>query len=238
MTGIYGTRSTFRWNAPPGKLDPLNLRSIFKSENQWDIPDLQPCDFVPASLAAWNHPKSCESAANTGAIHFFLDDYRFERVWWKPEAVLPRLQEVGTALTPDFSIWRDMPMATQLWQVYRSRWCGAYWQSHGLRVIPTATWAGPSTYEFAFTTLPKRSVVAVSALGVRDREARALFQAGLEALIEICTPSLLLSYGKLPVECSSPVREYPKFWDVRREQIGPDLHVHDAAQNGPTFKGD
>ena len=214
--GIYGTRSSNNWNATPAKMDVLNLRRIFPG-GKWGIPTLEPCGHIPTTLAAWHHPAAREAAAQTGgALHFFLDDYRFERVWWKPEACLSRLREVGAALTPDFSLWRDMPAVTQMWQIYRSRWCGAYWQSQGIQVIPTVGWAGPESYEFAFQGLPHHSVVAVSALGVNDDLARELFQAGIEAMIDECEPSLLLSYGKLPAAVDVPVREYPTFWDIRR----------------------
>jgi len=179
-------------------------------------------NLIPDELAAWHHPAARKRSENgRGCLHFFLDDYRFERVWYKPEAVLPRLSAVGAALTPDFSIWRDMPTATQLWQVYRSRWCGAFWQSHGIRVIPTATWGGPNTYDFVFDTLPTGGVIAVSAIGINDQHSFRFFESGFAELLERCQPTELLSYGTLPIKCEVPVREYPKFWDVRRTEIDP-----------------
>ncbi|GAA1564152.1 hypothetical protein GCM10009678_54060 [Actinomadura kijaniata] len=64
-------------------------------------------------------------------------------MWNKPERALTRLARVGAALTPDFSLWRDVPLVMQLWQVYRARWCGAWLLHHGIQIIPTVSWAGP-----------------------------------------------------------------------------------------------
>jgi Vilmaviridae nuclease len=156
------------------------------------------------------------TAAPNSAVHFFLDDYRFETVWSKPERGLSRCQTVGAALTPDFSLWTDMPVAMQLWQVYRSRWCGAWLLHHGIRVIPTVSWSTPDSYPFAFAGIPTRSVVAVSTVGVvRDRQARALFAAGFTAMVDQLQPSTVLVYGKPPTEQvpeGTVVRCYPSRW--------------------------
>jgi hypothetical protein len=212
---IDGTRSSDRWATQPGKLDPLNTRLVFDSESRWGIPKLEPTDFVPKTLAAWHDPKQRQLAADGGALHFFLDDYRFEKVWSRPEATYERIADVGAALSPDFSMWRDMPKAMQIWQVYRSRWCGAFWQHLGVDVVPTVTWGDPATYEFTFDGLPQRSVLAVSMLGVR-KDGRELFVQGIKELVAQCDPTLLLCYGKIPFEIDCPTKVYPTHWDLRR----------------------
>jgi hypothetical protein len=175
---------------------------------------------VPENLAAWNVARQREHAAKTvGAIHFFLDDYRFESLWASPERLLPRVTAVGAALTPDFSVWRDMPLAAQVWNVYRSRWLGAYWQSHGVQVIPTVSWGRRDTFDFCFDGIPKGSTVAVSSVGVSVRD-KALYRAGIRNLIRCVEPQRLLSYGRLRycdgITGLPEVVEYPTFWDRRR----------------------
>lgn len=224
---MYGTRSSAYWDTQPGKFDTLNLRMTFESQSPYGIPDLQPTDFVPANLAAWNAPRQREYAAiSGGALHFFLDDYRFETVWSAPERLLPRVKAVGAALTPDFSIWVDMPLAGQVWNVYRNRWCGAYWQSQGINVVPTVHWGLPETYHFAFDGIPQGSVVATSSMGAwKYKSDQLLFRDGLEELVHRVKPSLILHYGKLRY-CDGldlpEVREYPTFWDRRRKQLTDD----------------
>lgn len=221
---MFKTRSSDNWNTQPGKFDTLNLRMRFPSSNTYGLPDLQPTDFVPSCLAAWNMPRHREYAAlSGGALHFYLDDYRFENAWFSPERLLPRVLAVGAALTPDFSVWRDIPRATQIWNTYRSRWCGAYWQSHGVHVIPTVGWGAPDTFDFCFDGIPENSVVSISDVGMREVELdKYLFRLGVEEMIARTRPKLIVAYGRLRY-CDSldlpEVREYSTFWDRRRKQI-------------------
>jgi len=217
---IYGTKSSDRWDSQPAKMDTLNARLIFECVGQWEIPVLQPCSFVPESLAAWHDPKQrAHAAANNGALHFFIDDYRFEKCWSRPESTYAKVAEVGAALSPDFSMWRDMPKAMQLWQIYRSRWCAAFWQHLGVEVIPSVTWGGPATYEFAFDGLPQQSHVAISMVGVR-KDGQGLFRNGLHAMMQACNPSLILVYGKLlgdlTAEIGCKIKQYPTTLDIKR----------------------
>ncbi|AVI04229.1 hypothetical protein SEA_FAYELY_1 [Mycobacterium phage Fayely] len=221
---MEGTRSSANWDSQPGKFDVLNLRLRFPSSSPDEIPDLRPCHWVPASLAAWNSPRHRDYAAqNGGALHFFLDDYRFETVWSSPERLFPRVAAVGAALTPDFSLWTDMPRAAQVWNTFRSRWVGAYWQSRGIRVIPTACWSTPDSYEFCFDGIPEGSVVALSSMGIQSNKAeQALFRAGVQELLDRKHPHTVLAYGKLRYcdDIDLPeVVEYPTFWDRRRKQV-------------------
>ena len=73
----------------------------------------------------------------TGWCIFFLYDYRFERVWKNPEADIEKLSRYRAVLSPDFSMYLEMAPVMQMYNVFRNRWCGAYWASKGIRVIPT-----------------------------------------------------------------------------------------------------
>lgn len=220
---MFSTRTSDNWADKPGKFDVMNFSRVFESSTDYGIPDLQPTDFVPSCLAAWNMPRHRDHAAvSGGALHFFLDDYRFESAWSAPERLLPRVLTVGASLTPDFSLWRDVPRASQIWNTYRSRWCGAFWQENGVEVIPTACWGAPDTFDFCFDGIPAGSTVAVSSVGIRSDLEQALFRTGLRELIRRTQPKLLLSYGELRF-CDSldlpDVREYPTYWDRRRKQL-------------------
>jgi Domain of unknown function (DUF4417) len=224
---LGATRSSHRWAEMPGNWDRLNTRALFASTNPWGIPDLPAATVEPARLVAYSARRDIDRASPTDAVHFFLDDYRFETVWSKPERALTRLARVGTALSPDFSLWRDMPWVMQLWQVYRSRWCAAWMLHHGLRVIPTLSWSTPDTFGFAFTGIPAGSVVAVSTVGVhRDPQARDLFRAGYQQMLTQLTPTVVLVYGPplpditsvmafAPDQPSPRVRCYPSHWQHR-----------------------
>lgn len=217
-TSLDGTRTSQNWARPPGGMDRLNTRAVFPSSNEWDIPDLPRSDVRPSALAAYSSRAEIRDAPEGAAVHFFLDDYRFETVWMRPHRGLDRIAELGVALTPDFSMWRDMPLVMQQWQVYRSRWCGAWLLLNGIAVVPTVSWSTPKTLEFAFAGIARHSTVAISTVGTRSREAKALFAAGCEALAEQVSPSCVLVYGsaELAERVFGPadieVRYYPARW--------------------------
>jgi hypothetical protein len=218
---LAGTRTSHRWSELPGGFDRLNCRALYPSSNPWGIPDLPPARWQPARLVAYTDRRAIAAACPDTALHFFLDDYRFEPLWSTPQRALSRPYSVGAALTPDFSLWRDMPLAMQMWQVYRSRWCGTWMAAHGVRVIPTASWSTAESYPFAFAGIARGSIVAVSTVGVlRDREARALFAGGYAEMVRQVQPAMVLVYGRAPAEQPGdaggpPVRCYPTRWDGR-----------------------
>lgn len=193
---LNGTRTSERWNSQPGGMDRLNTRAVFPSSNEWDIPDLPRSDIRPTALAPYSSRREILAAPDGAAVHFFLDDYRFETVWTHPYRGLDRISHLGQALTPDFSIWRDMPLVMQQWQVYRSRWCGAWLLLNGIGMVPTVSWSTPKTFEFAFAGIAKGSTVAISTVGLRDSQAKRLFLAGCEALVDRVSPLTILVYGQ------------------------------------------
>lgn len=212
---LVGTRSSHRWAELPGNFDRLNCRAIFASDNEWGIPSLPAAHWSPDRLVAYNSRNDVAKAGTDAAVHFFLDDYRFETVWTKPERGLSRIASVGAALTPDFSLWREMPRVMQLWQVYRSRWCGAWLAANGVRVIPTLGWSTAESYPFAFAGIDAGSIVAVSTVGVvREAQARDLFASGYTEMIRQIAPSLVLTYGKLPEQLAglAPFKRYETRW--------------------------
>lgn len=207
------TRSSHNWKTRPGSFDVLHAAHIFPTDgNPWGIPFLRhaPIAYSPAWLVPYRTRMRRADGTTGGAIHFFLDDYRFESVWSRPEKALQALRPYETVLTPDFSLYIDFPLTLQLWNTYRSRWCGAYWQQQGFQVIPTVSWSTPASYEFCFTGLPRYSLIAISTVGVR-RPDISLFAQGYRELISRTQPSRILCYGSLPADLEglAEVTYYP-----------------------------
>lgn len=212
------TRSSHNWSELPGNWDKLNTHTMYSSSNTWGIPDLPAATVVPQRLVAYNDRSACDRAVTGDAVHFFLDDYRFETVWSKPFRPLSRLQKVGTALTPDFSLWSEMPLAMQVWQVYRSRWCGNWMATNGINVIPTISWSTAESFNFAFAGIPTRSVVAISSVGIRDEAAKRGYLRGVEEMLYELLPSTVLVYGRSLGEDSfyttQDFRYFKTRWDM------------------------
>ena len=148
----------------------------------------------PESLVPFNMAKTTDGE-NAG-VHFFIDDYQFERVWRSPLRYTEMLKRFDCVLSPDFSLYTDMPLAVKIWNVYRSRVIGAFWQSQGLNVVPTLQWANPITFDFCFNGIPTGAMVAVSTLGAaKGRISRQMWTAGMKEAIRQLHPSTILLYG-------------------------------------------
>ena len=174
----------------------LDLIDFENSTNDfWQMPVIQNDNFIPDDIIGFNYAKS--SKEHNVGIHFYLDDYQFERIWNKPEDYIDILKQYECIFSPDFSLYLDMPMPMKIWNIYRSRQIGQYYQSQGIKVIPTISWAEKETFEFAFKGIPKGSIVSISTIGVkRNKEALKIWQDGVSAMIEEIEPSTILVYGR------------------------------------------
>lgn len=129
-------------------------------------------------------------------VHFFSDDYKFERIWNAPDEYAQKLTEFECALTPDFSLYLDMPTAMKIWNVYRSRLIGQVMQDYGIKVVPTVQWAESETFEFCFDGIEKGSICAISTIGVkRDKEATKIWEQGVAEMIKRIEPTAIWCYG-------------------------------------------
>lgn len=172
-----------------------NLDLIEELTNDfWQMPIIECDDFIPDDLIGFNYAKSSE-IKNCG-IHFYVDDYQFERIWNYPEKYVDVLEQYECILTPDFSLYLDMPMPMKIWNIYRSRLIGQYFQKRGIKVIPTISWAEEETFKFCFKGIPKGSIVSISTIGVKQNEnALKIWRDGVDEMIKQIEPKAILVYG-------------------------------------------
>lgn len=81
-------------------LDKANFLGVGK----YDTPIIQP-EHIDVRHLEWipfNFAKTCTDCATKG-VHFFVDDYQFQRVWNQPDKYIPLLQKFGAVCAPDFS---------------------------------------------------------------------------------------------------------------------------------------
>ena len=137
---------------------------------KWEFPPIRGTTEIPEGLLGFNFAKTSNKHNQT--IHFYVHDYQFERVWSKPDVYIKMLSRFRSCLTPDFSLYREMPLAMQLYNVFRSRMIGYLMEQGGIKVIPTLQWSDESSFDFCFDGLPQRVVYSVSTVGVaRDKIA-------------------------------------------------------------------
>lgn len=129
-------------------------------------------------------------------VHFFNDDYRFERVYTYPKKWIIELKQFACVATPDFSLYTDFPIPISKYNHFRKHWCGALWQKYGLKVYPSIGWMLPDSYRWCFDGDPVGGTVIISNVGVsKDKDARASFLQGFYEMKKRLKPTTILLLG-------------------------------------------
>lgn len=180
------------------------LRNQFPGFGKWKIPIIPKFeshseDFDDLLLIGFDKTHLEDQNHLDRMVHFFLYDYRFERVWKNPDNDIEKLSRYRAVLSPDFSMYLEMTPVMQLYNVFRNRWCGAYWASKGIRVIPTVNWGDESTFDFCFDGVEKGSVVAVSTYMASAHDHRQdqkeWFMAGYDEMLRRIKPEKIICYN-------------------------------------------
>lgn len=177
-------------------------KAMFAGVGPLGIPALEPAS-IPEGNPEWisfNFMRGDQEPEKHG-LHFFIDDYQFIRLWDNPEAYTEKLKRYRAVCTPDFSLYADFPLAVQQFNHFRKHWLGAYWQMHGITVIPTICWSDEASLSWCFDGEPKNSCVAIGSVGTQNSKAtRAGFLLGYRAMMERLTPTHIVFYGDVPKE--------------------------------------
>ncbi|QNK41693.1 DUF4417 domain-containing protein [Caproicibacter fermentans] len=186
------------------RTSPLFLRNQFKGKGKLQIPiipkfQIQPDDFNGLLFIGFDKIGTNDTKHVNRMVHFFLYDYKFERVWKNPDTDLEKLKCYRAVLSPDFSMYVEMAPVLQLYNTFRNRWCGAYFASKGIRVVPTISWGHENTFEFCFDGIEKGSVVAVSTYMVSEHDNRQdqkeFFLKGYNEMLRRIEPEKIICYN-------------------------------------------
>lgn len=162
---------------------------------EFDIPEC-PCTAteIPVDLVYYADPKIPVNF--NGFVHFYIDDYKFESIWKHPKTALKKLRRCDGVITPDFSTYREMPMALKIYNTYRMRALGYWLGTQGIKVINNVRWSTAQSFKFTFLGIPKNSIVSVSTVGCLGSKAdNEFFTEGLEVMVERLSPSHILAYS-------------------------------------------
>ena len=87
-------------------------KMIFPGVGKYGIPIIKPETDIRIDKLEWipvNYALTAKDKATKG-VHFYKDDYQFERFWNNPDKYIPLLQQFGAVCSPDFSLYSDMPL--------------------------------------------------------------------------------------------------------------------------------
>lgn len=102
------------------------LRNQFDGDGRFQIPIIPKStfheeDFDRLLLIGFDRARKDDTENQMRMVHFFLYDYKFERIWKNPEQDIERLQNYQAVLSPDFSMYLEMNPTMQLYNTFRNR---------------------------------------------------------------------------------------------------------------------
>lgn len=159
-------------------------------------------------------------------VVFFEHDYLFERIWNHPRRYLGILKRFEGVISPDFSLYRDMPLCMQKWSTYKGRALAHWWSENGIEVIPNVRFSDERSYDFCFDGIEHNSVVAIGTHGcIKCREDREFFIRGLAEMVHRLTPHTIIVYGAAP---DSMFKQYKEqgIYIVSFESSFSQAHTH------------
>lgn len=182
-------------------------KDVFKSflvekaefSEKWEFPILRKTEWKPEKAIPFE--KAMHTKDQEQWVHFYMDDYKFERIWNNPKQYLNCLKKFQGVISPDFSLYRDMPLVMQMWNTYRNRSIGAWLQENGIPVVPNVRWGDERSYEFCFEGIEGGGTVAVSTNGcIQKKEDRNYFKQGLKEMVSALNPKTIINYSYTPDE--------------------------------------
>ena len=131
-------------------------------------------------------------------VHFYIDDYLFERIWASPERYVEKLSRFQCVIGPDFSQYANMSYPMRMWNCYRNRVLTSYFQKNGVNVIPNVTWSLPDSYEYSFSGIPQKSVIAINCTSIlHSNLSKFLWYKGYYEALHRIQPVRIIRYGSI-----------------------------------------
>ena len=162
-----------------------------------EIPRIGTVEDLPKKLVVFS--KALKSTEYEAWVHFYEDDAAFERLWKNPRKYLQILKRFKGVIAPDFSLYRDMPLVMQLWNIYRSHAIANWLQENGIPVIANVRFGDERTYEPCCTGVPRNAVIAIGSHGcIKLKHEREYFIQGLEYVVRKLKPKTIIVYGTAP----------------------------------------
>ncbi len=170
-------------------------------DGYFEIPTIRTSDLLPNKVVTFSKAMSKTWKDFDCWVVFYEHDVNFERLWNNPKAYLNRLKKFNGVISPDFSLYRNMPLCMQMWNTYRGRALASWFQDNGIEIIPNVRWNDERTYEFCFNGIDKGKTVAVGTHGcIKKKDDKEYFKAGLSELVKRLSPKTIIVYGAAPDE--------------------------------------
>ena len=164
-----------------------------------ELPVIKTSDKLPEKVVTFSKAMSKSWSDFDCWIVFYEHDKEFERLWNNPKQYLDKLKKFKGVISPDFSLYRNMPLVMQMWNTYRGRALAVWLQNNGIEIIPNVRTADVRTFRFAFKGVESNKTVAIGTHGcIKRKEDKAYFKNGLAELVKRLSPKTIIVYGAAP----------------------------------------
>lgn len=179
----------------------LNAFDVFDLEMTGkEYPRLPKCLDIPSRLIPFD--KCIRSIVYDSWVHFYIEDYQFERIWTNPNRYVNLLSRFDGMLSPDFSVYYDMPVHMKRWNIYRNKFLSAYMNAKGVKVIPSIQIVEPDLWDDVIDGIEKGSVVSVNCVGIKRRYfAKKMFKQQMKYVYDVLNPDRVVLYGDESMLC-------------------------------------
>lgn len=160
-------------------------------------------------------------------VNFYINDNVFERIWNNTDKYIEHLKCFHSVIAPDFSISvgeHGMPYAMCLWNKYRNHALAWYMRINGIKIIPSVSILDRDNWDWGFSALPQRSVLACCTNGrVKSKASRLEFCEGFYEMCNRLNPLKVVIVGHIPDELNSPVEIVSL--KSRNQQINEEMSI-------------
>lgn len=187
--------------------DRKGCKDVFKSfilkdatyGGNFEFPVLEKCDEIPNSVISFSRALTTNNYNQW--VHFYEDDYEFERFWNNPLKYIDILKKFKGIISPDFSVYRDMPLVMQLWNIFRSRCLAHLCHKYGIKVIPNIRFGDRRTYRVCCDGIKKGGTICLGSHGnMKNKIDKDVFLQGAGFVIDTIEPKVTIIYGTIPYE--------------------------------------
>lgn len=179
----------------------LDICKMISTTGKYEMPVLAPFNGdVPRQFIPFNAAMSTTSYEV--GVHFYIDDYQFERIWRNIDRYYDKLRQYGCVIGPDFSQFGDMSYPMRIWNCFRNKVVSAYLQNKGVKIVPNVTWSLPDSFDYCFDGIPAHSTIAINCTSIIGNNfSKSLWYKGYHEALNRLEPKCIIRYGtKMPGE--------------------------------------
>ena len=158
-----------------------------------ELQKIKTSDLLPEKIVMFSKAMSSSWDDFGCWVAFYEHDKNFERIWRNPRQYLNKLKKFKGVISPDFSLYRNMPLVMQMWNTYRGRALAAWLQGNGIEIIPNVRFNDERTYGFCFDGIERFKTIAVGTHGcIKRKEDKFIFKCGLEETVKKLSPKAII----------------------------------------------